>query len=418
MSRSRLLILLAVVAVATTAALTGSAGATFPGGNGLIAFASNRTGNLDIWTVEADGSDPTDLTPDSPAIDKDPAWSPDGTKIAFASNRSGTNFDIYVMNADGSNVTKISDSPFDDTAPAWSPDGSKIVFVSTRSQNAKDIGESADEIWVTNADGSDPKRLTFNPVLDENPVFSPDGSRIAWSHFSGSTGFDIWVMNADGTGQVQLTRVGGDDERANWSPDGATIMFSSQRDGGSGLKGGGLGRIYRMNVDGSDQAPVTDTIVDREPAFSPDGTDIVFDSTRDSAGSQLYVAGVDGSNPIRITFDQGNDLEPSWQPSPAAAPPPLAPQDGCTIHGSIFDDRLVGTPGPDVICGFGGNDVLIGRGGDDRLIGGDGDDTLLGGKGNDILDGGPGNDSADGGPGIDTCTAETTVRCEETARHS
>src|SRR5437016_3611984 len=99
--------------------------AAFPGKNGKIAFTSLRTGNYDIYTMNADGSDVTALTNDA-AADFLPAWSADGEKIVFESNRGGTN-GIWVMNADGSGkaqVTAFANAGF----PAWSPDGKKIAF--------------------------------------------------------------------------------------------------------------------------------------------------------------------------------------------------------------------------------------------------------------------------------------------------
>ncbi len=78
------------------------------------------------------------------------AWSPDGTKIAFTSDRDG-NFEIYVMNADGRNPTRLTSDPATDNFPAWSPDGTKIAFDSRRDGNF--------EIYVMNADGTNPTRL-------------------------------------------------------------------------------------------------------------------------------------------------------------------------------------------------------------------------------------------------------------------
>jgi Tol biopolymer transport system component len=84
-----------------------------------IAFQSDRDGNFEIYVMDADGSDPVNLT-NNPAYDAQPAWSPDGTRIAFHSYRDG-NYEIYVMGADGSNPVRLTDNPEGDGYPAWSP---------------------------------------------------------------------------------------------------------------------------------------------------------------------------------------------------------------------------------------------------------------------------------------------------------
>lgn len=104
------------------------------------------TPNDELYVMNADGSNQTRLT-DNLSFDTAPSWSPDGTKIVFVSGRDG-NYEIYMMNADASNQTRLTNEFEYDFYPSWSPDGTKIVFVSGR------------DIFVMNADGSNPQNLT------------------------------------------------------------------------------------------------------------------------------------------------------------------------------------------------------------------------------------------------------------------
>ena len=109
--------------------------------------------------MDADGSNPV------LAIEGvgEPAWSPDGSKFAFHSERDG-NWDICTINADGSNLVRLTNNVEFDYTPAWSPDGSKIAFGSYRDGNF--------EIYVMNADGSNRVNLTNNDELDTDPDWS------------------------------------------------------------------------------------------------------------------------------------------------------------------------------------------------------------------------------------------------------
>src|SRR6267142_2167262 len=98
------------VVVAALAASVRPAFAAFPGANGRIAFASDRTGDEEIWVMNADGANQHNLTNNPAASDSRPAWSPDGTHIAFVSNRTGDN-DIWIMNADGTSQHNLTNNP-------------------------------------------------------------------------------------------------------------------------------------------------------------------------------------------------------------------------------------------------------------------------------------------------------------------
>ena len=142
------LLIITIVFTGTTTNVVSVWAGTFPGPNGQIVFVSLRDGNHEIFVMNADGSDQTNLS-NNDANDFNPTWSPDGEKIAFTSDRENGNFDIYVMNAaDGSGQTRLTDNPGDDFNPTWSPDGEKIAFRSFRDSTEQSDNE---DIYVMNA---------------------------------------------------------------------------------------------------------------------------------------------------------------------------------------------------------------------------------------------------------------------------
>lgn len=258
-----------------------------------ILFASTRTGNGDVYVVDPDGGTPTQLTSGN-AIDAEPDWSPDRTKIAFTSTRDG-NVEIYVMNADGSSVMRLTTHAATDTSPDWSPDGTKIAFASNRGGNW--------DIYVMDADGGNVARLTTHPAADISPAWSPDGTRIAFSS-TRSGGGDIYSMNANGTAQTRLTTASGLDTEPAWS--GTTIAFSTNRHGTANFE------IYTMNENGSAQTRRTiQAGQDVTPAWSPDGTKLAFATNR-TGSFEIFTMNADGSQQTPVTTHPATDVFPDW----------------------------------------------------------------------------------------------------------
>jgi Tol biopolymer transport system component len=166
------------------------------------------------------------------------------------------------------------------------------------------------DIYVLHTDGTE-ARLTSQPGADVLPVWSPDGSRLAFSlsrRQDKEGSLDIWVMNADGGDLVQLTDHRGDDRRAVWSPDGTHLAFMSERDGNK--------EIYLMGADGDGVVNLTNHPAhDSQPAWSPDGTRIAFTSTRQGNGTDLWVMNADGSNPRLLVQLRGSQRHAAWSPT-------------------------------------------------------------------------------------------------------
>ena len=176
-----------------------------------IVYRSTQTGNREIWVMNANGSDQHPLT-DTSAAESYPTWSPDGNTIAFTSNRDGHHGRegaIYLMDADGSNVRRVTWLESLAGEPSFSPDGTKLVWPDCVSYSG---GCGPSHIYISNLDGTGVRRLTpEGDTGDWNPVFSPDGTRVAFMSqsvhdwYKGDAGVDIVTVNVDGTGWQNIT---------------------------------------------------------------------------------------------------------------------------------------------------------------------------------------------------------------------
>lgn len=234
-------------------------------------------------------------------------------ELIFQSSRDGDT-EIYLLNPDGSGVTKLTDNAAADLNPVWSPDGQKIAFQSNRD------GDS--EVWVMNDDGTGALQLTTDPAFDGSPTWSPDGDRIAFT--SRRDGDDeIFAMNADGSDEVQLTVNAAIDEDPAWGrvfacvpACGSTgrIAFTSDRDGND--------EVYAMYGDGGDQTNLTaHPAADSEPSWWLDtgnAARIAFVSDRGLAPGDsdldIWDMGSNGFAPSSITDDPVDEVAPAWSP--------------------------------------------------------------------------------------------------------
>jgi Tol biopolymer transport system component len=266
-----------------------------------IAFQSSRVAITNhVFIMNEDGTSVHQLADGAAGEDLSPALSPDGSRVAFSSNRSG-HYGLYVVNADNTGLLPVLVDGYENTAPAWSPDGTKLAF--SRSHNPggpADIGISV----VTISSGT-PASLTTAPGDDE-PAWSPDGTRIAFTR----TG-DVWVMDATGSNPLKLTTNAAAEGQAAWLPGGATIAFTSAASGQQ--------QLMKMSAtDGSGVALLVSslTVPAAQAALSPDGAWVAYVATR-LGSQQIYKRKVDGTgSEVPLTSAGAFNSHPSWREHP------------------------------------------------------------------------------------------------------
>lgn len=260
-----------------------------------IAFIAPKGSEKELWVMDADGWNPRPLTADR-SIAQSPSWSPEGSLIVFTSYRSGHGPRLYVTPSGGGKVYPVSGRPGLNTSGAYSPDGREIACTLSQDGNA--------EIYVLDARGASPRRLTNHRAIDTSPTWSPTGREIAFTSNRGGA-MNVHVMDREGGNVRRLTFDLGSTDSPAWSPKGDRIAFVARTGGGFD--------IYTCRPDGGDLRLEVAGGSNENPRWSPDGRHLVFASNREGAFA-LFVTDLDGTPPRRLDTGGRIALAPAWSP--------------------------------------------------------------------------------------------------------
>lgn len=330
--KSLRILVTASLLLASLAALTTSrAGSQFELQSAIVFVSTRDNPTIDpnaaaeIYLMNGDGTDPRRLTENTDG-DAFPALSPDGKKILFNSNRNRapgepTNTaDLFVMNTDGTEQVQLIRG----SSATWSPDSTTVAYHASASGTGLPIkpdpgaATSDSDIFLLNVDDGlagleVPRNLTNSAdSIEDDADWSPNSQQILFTSHPvtddpiNSVHAEIYVMDADGSAPPERLTFNEEEERAPaWSPDGTEIVFMCRR-GGSDFE------ICVMNADGSDQRQLTDnTGIDATPTFSPDGQTILFQRLV-SGRFQLFVMHGDGTGVSQLTATPGLNLFANW----------------------------------------------------------------------------------------------------------
>ena len=253
---------------------------------GKILYGSNVDGNHDLYVSSSDGSNFTRLTTDTASSGQ---WSPDGSHLIFTRPESGFE-QIFVADSDGAHETQLTADEVDHGYPQWSPEGARIAYT---------VGP---ETWIMNADGSAPHRISAFGV-NQAVSWSPDGNGIL-----SSDGISVVAMNVDGGDQRVVGNMAGGSPV--WSPDGSKIAFLANGDSTAV-------DMFVMDADGRNRKlliPSVPGVFNDQIAWSPDGSRIAFRTNRDGDHAAIYVMNADGSSRVKLSNNLGDNSGPSWHP--------------------------------------------------------------------------------------------------------
>lgn len=268
---------------------------------GSIAYTVRERGQDDIWAVGIGTRAPIRLT-NSPADDRDPSWSPDGTKVAYSSRQDG-NWEVYIYDLLTGQTTRMTYDLSFQGSPGWSPDGKWLVYESYQGNNL--------DIYVVPVDGSQlAQRITDSEAPDFSPAWSPDGRRIAFVSWRDGNQ-DIYIFSLDNPSDAESVNLTNTAERQEdypaWNPDGSLLSFSALDQGKE-----------KVFVKASDDAQAAAQVLEqgREPAWSPNGTSLLF-AVDSIEGTQLVAApfAQNGVSTLVIGVQQAAS-NPAWTGAP------------------------------------------------------------------------------------------------------
>jgi Tol biopolymer transport system component len=283
-----------------------------------ILWETDRGGEFQIWVMNSDGSQKRAVT-QGPAIHGWPRWHPDGSRIVYwGYDPVSGMYTIATAAADGSDEKIIAESDEMLDRPQWRPDGSAIAWGAQTDGNW--------DIWAADSTGSELHRLTYDAQMESNPLWRPDGSTISYkvapnkeynltieNFMNIDSGFDSPTVRVwDGIKSIQMN---------DWSPDGSQIAYTAE----IVTNASGEDRVSYLAVvedvtlsgartSGSPKIlSAHNTLGDRGPVFSPDGSQIAFWAWDKSYRATLWLVGSDGNGLMQLTR-LGPDMTPQWHP--------------------------------------------------------------------------------------------------------
>lgn len=254
----------------------------------------------------------TQVTFAGEGADFDPSVSRDGTWMVYASTQHRATADIYSKSISGRTVTQLTSDPAHDITPTISPDGRRVAFASNRNGNW--------DIFVMSASGGQAVQVSGDPAHELHPSWSPDGTKLVFCRLGAISGrWEMWVMDVNSSGSAEFIGFG---LFPRWCPKAGTamggkdkILFQRSRERG-GRAFGVWTLDYAMGDAGMPtQIAASPTSAYINPAWSADGTRIVFASVENGQGaaSDLWTCGIDGSGLVNLTSGaKFTNLMPWW----------------------------------------------------------------------------------------------------------
>jgi Tol biopolymer transport system component len=318
-----------------------------------IAFFGYRDGGYDLWAVAPNGSNQHKLTW-GPYDDREPAWSHDGTRIAFASDRDnplGSSYNIWMLNIHTGGIERLTNDPSENHMPSWSPDDKEIAFSSTR--------EGGRSVWSVNVAEHKERMLSTATGTVSAASWSP-GGQVVYHSLGGRTSSRLevdgkpltgdenafpfrvaWVSPTEffytSDGKIRKRSIQGGEAtnvpfeatlqvtparytrrkrdfdsttprqvlglvRPVLSPDGTKVAFAA------------VGDIYVMTIGGKPENITKDRYLDTDPAWSPDGTQLVYSSDKGGHLLQLWIHDMKSGQERQLTNITTQPMGATWSP--------------------------------------------------------------------------------------------------------